>query len=87
MSSWLLQKVLVELSDLYLKKVEVSTTSYAVWNDVTGKAEEKLLPWPLLLVLVMFQDHFRKEVNSDLYGERGCLMGGIHGMFLAQYKS
>lgn len=23
---------------------------------------------------------------KDLYGERGCLMGGIHGMFLAQYE-
>jgi len=23
---------------------------------------------------------------QDLYGERGCLMGGIHGMFLAQYE-
>ena len=27
-----------------------------------------------------------ERVNSDLYGERGCLMGGIHGMFLAQYE-
>lgn len=25
------------------------------------------------------------EVYSDLYGERGCLMGGIQGMFKAQY--
>lgn len=24
--------------------------------------------------------------TKDLYGERGCLMGGIHGMFLAQYE-
>lgn len=26
------------------------------------------------------------RVYSDLYGERGVLMGGIQGMFLAQYQ-
>lgn len=50
----------------------------------------------------MYETTFEKEVYSvsspiylsgselmnlqDLYGERGCLMGGIHGMFLAQYE-
>lgn len=34
----------------------------------------------------MYETTFQKEVYSDLYGERGCLMGGIHGMFLAQYE-
>lgn len=62
-------------------------SSYAVWNDVTGKAEEKAVA---LAVAVgsgyVYQTTFEREVNSDLYGERGCLMGGIHGMFLAQYE-
>ncbi|ODV85077.1 hypothetical protein CANARDRAFT_28791 [[Candida] arabinofermentans NRRL YB-2248] len=62
-------------------------SSYAVWNDVTGKAEEKAIA---LAVAVgsgyVYETTFEKEVNSDLYGERGCLMGGIHGMFLAQYE-
>lgn len=62
-------------------------SSYAVWNDVTGKAEEKAIA---LAVAVgsgyVYQTTFEREVNSDLYGERGCLMGGIHGMFLAQYE-
>lgn len=62
-------------------------SSYAVWNDVTGKAEEKAVA---LAVAVgsgyVYQTTFEKEVRSDLYGERGCLMGGIHGMFLAQYE-
>ncbi|CEP21832.1 ILV5 [Cyberlindnera jadinii] len=61
-------------------------SSYAVWNDVTGKAHEKA---QALAVAVgsgyVYQTTFEREVNSDLYGERGCLMGGIHGMFLAQY--
>ena len=34
----------------------------------------------------LYETTFEKEVYSDLYGERGCLMGGIHGMFLAQYE-
>lgn len=62
-------------------------SSYAVWQDVTGKAEEKAIA---LAVAVgsgyVYQTTFEKEVRSDLYGERGCLMGGIHGMFLAQYE-
>jgi len=33
-----------------------------------------------------YETTFEKEVYSDLYGERGVLMGGIQGMFLAQYK-
>ncbi|SMN22649.1 similar to Saccharomyces cerevisiae YLR355C ILV5 Bifunctional acetohydroxyacid reductoisomerase and mtDNA binding protein [Maudiozyma saulgeensis] len=61
-------------------------SSYAVWNDVSGKAHEKA---QALAVAIgsgyVYQTTFEKEVNSDLYGERGCLMGGIHGMFLAQY--
>lgn len=62
-------------------------SSYAVWQDVTGKAEEKAIA---LAVAVgsgyVYQTTFEKEVHSDLYGERGALMGGIHGMFLAQYE-
>merc|ERR1711977_142788 len=33
----------------------------------------------------IYETTFEKEVFSDLYGERGCLMGGIQGMFKAQY--
>lgn len=62
-------------------------SSYAVWQDVTGKAEEKAIA---IAVGVgsgyVYKTTFEKEVRSDLYGERGCLMGGIHGMFLAQYE-
>ncbi|KAK5117015.1 Acetolactate synthase, mitochondrial [Meristemomyces frigidus] len=62
-------------------------SSFAVWNDATGKAEEKA---QALGVAVgsgyLYKTTFEKEVYSDLYGERGCLMGGIHGMFLAQYE-
>lgn len=62
-------------------------SSYAVWKDVTGKADEKALAMSVAIGSgYVYQTTFEKEVNSDLYGERGCLMGGIHGMFLAQYE-
>jgi ketol-acid reductoisomerase len=34
----------------------------------------------------LYDTTFEKEVYSDLVGERGILMGAIHGLFLAQYK-
>jgi ketol-acid reductoisomerase len=33
----------------------------------------------------LFETDFRKEVFSDLTGERGTLMGAIQGIFAAQY--
>ncbi|KAK3707863.1 Bifunctional acetohydroxyacid reductoisomerase [Vermiconidia calcicola] len=62
-------------------------SSVAVWQDVTGKAEEKAIALGVAIGSgYMYKTTFQKEVYSDLYGERGCLMGGIHGMFLAQYE-
>ncbi|KAM3425505.1 Ketol-acid reductoisomerase [Cercospora zeina] len=62
-------------------------SSVAVWQDVTGKAEEKAIALGVAVGSgYMYKTTFEKEVYSDLYGERGCLMGGIHGMFLAQYE-
>lgn len=62
-------------------------SSIAVFQDVTGKAHEKA---QALAVAVgsgySYETTFEKEVYSDLYGERGVLMGGIQGLFLAQYK-
>lgn len=54
---------------------------------MTGKAEEKAFALGVAVGSgYMYKTTFEKEVHSDLYGERGCLMGGIHGMFLAQYE-
>lgn len=33
----------------------------------------------------IYETTFEKEVTSDLTGERSCLMGGIAGLFKAQY--
>jgi hypothetical protein len=34
----------------------------------------------------LYETTFKKEVLSDLTGERGVLMGAIQGLFLAQYE-
>jgi len=34
----------------------------------------------------LYETDFKKEVFSDLTGERGTLMGAIQGMFQAQYE-
>lgn len=58
-----------------------------MFQDVTGKAEEKAIALGVAVGSgYLYKTTFEKEVYSDLYGERGCLMGGIHGMFLAQYE-
>ena len=62
-------------------------SSIAVWQDVTGNAKEKAIAMGVAIGSgYLYETTFKKEVYSDLYGERGCLMGGIHGMFLAQYE-
>jgi len=61
--------------------------SIAVWQDVTGNALEKARAMAVAVGTgYAYETTFEKEVNSDLYGERGVLMGGIQGMFRAQYQ-
>lgn len=60
-------------------------SSVAVYQDVTGKAEEKAIAMGVAIGSgYLYKTTFEKEVFSDLYGERGCLMGGLQGMFVAQ---
>ncbi|KAF7330351.1 Ketol-acid reductoisomerase, mitochondrial [Mycena venus] len=56
-------------------------------KDVTGKAKEKAIALGVGIGSgYMYDTTFEKEVYSDLYGERGVLMGAIQGLFLAQYQ-
>lgn len=53
-------------------------SSVAVFQDVTGKAKEKALALSVAIGSgYSYETTFEKEVYSDLYGERGVLMGGI----------
>jgi ketol-acid reductoisomerase len=61
-------------------------SSYAIFQDYTGKAEEKALALGIAIGSgYLFFTSFEKEVFSDLVGERGVLMGAIAGIMEAQY--
>jgi ketol-acid reductoisomerase len=60
--------------------------SYAVHQDVTGRAEERALALGVAIGSgYLFPTTFEKEVYSDLTGERGVLMGALAGVMEAQY--
>ena len=62
-------------------------SSYAIHRDYTGRAEERALAIGIGIGSgYLFPTTFKKEVYSDLTGERGVLMGGIAGLMEAQYK-
>jgi len=61
-------------------------SSYAVFQDATGKAEERAIALGIGVGSgYLFETTFKNEVYSDLTGERGTLMGAIQGIFAAQY--
>ncbi|MFC1885267.1 ketol-acid reductoisomerase, partial [Thermodesulfobacteriota bacterium] len=62
-------------------------SSYAVFQDYTGKAEERTLAVGIAIGSgYLFPTTFEKEVHSDLTGERGVLMGCLAGVMEAQYN-
>ncbi|MEN8118942.1 MAG: ketol-acid reductoisomerase [Bacteroidota bacterium] len=61
-------------------------SSYAIFQDATGKAFERVVALGIGVGSgYLFETTFKKEVYSDLTGERGTLMGAIQGIFAAQY--
>jgi len=61
-------------------------SSYAVFQDYTGRAEERTLALGIAIGSgYLFPTTFEKEVHSDLTGERGVLMGCLAGVMEAQY--
>src|SRR6187399_284295 len=61
-------------------------SSYAIFQDATGKAFERVVALGIAVGSgYLFETDFKKEVYSDLTGERGTLMGAIQGIFAAQF--
>lgn len=61
-------------------------SSFAVHQDYTGKARDRVIALGIGVGSgYLFETDFKKEVYSDLTGERGSLMGAIQGLFAAQY--
>jgi ketol-acid reductoisomerase len=62
-------------------------SSYAIFQDATGRAKERVVALGIGIGSgYLFETDFKKEVYSDLTGERGTLMGAIQGIFEAQYN-
>lgn len=62
-------------------------SSYAIFQDATGRAFERVIALGIAVGSgYLFETDFRREVYSDLTGERGTLMGAIQGIFAAQYE-
>lgn len=63
-------------------------SSYAIYQDATGKAFDRVVALGIAIGSgYLFETTFKKEVYSDLTGERGTLMGAIQGIFAAQFET
>ncbi|ATL47643.1 ketol-acid reductoisomerase [Chitinophaga caeni] len=63
-------------------------SSFAIFQDATGKARDRVVALGIGVGSgYLFETDFKKEVYSDLTGERGSLMGAIQGLFAAQYET
>lgn len=76
---------------LYLQGQSVNgagiNASFAVHQDVTGRAVDRALGWSLALgAPYTFQTTLSSEYLSDLTGERGILAGGVHGVVESAYR-
>ena len=63
-------------------------SSYAIFQDATGKAHDRVIALGVGVGSgYLFETTFKREVYSDLTGERGTLMGAIQGLLLSQYET
>ena len=62
-------------------------SSFAVFQDATGRAKDRTMALGIAIGSgYLFATTFKKEVHSDLTGERGVLMGCLAGVMNAQYE-
>jgi len=62
-------------------------SSFAVHQDKSGKATEVALGWGIALGSpFMFETTLRSEYCSDIFGERGILLGAVHGIVESLYR-
>ena len=62
-------------------------SSYAIFQDATGKAFDRVISLGIAIGSgYLFETDFKREVFSDLTGERGTLMGAIQGIFAGQFE-
>jgi ketol-acid reductoisomerase len=62
-------------------------SSFAVHQDVNGKATDYALGWAVAIgAPIIFQTTLESEYKSDIFGERGILLGAVHGISEALYR-
>mmetsp|Transcript_4252 Transcript_4252/g.6289 ORF Transcript_4252/g.6289 Transcript_4252/m.6289 type:complete len:546 (+) Transcript_4252:50-1687(+) len=61
--------------------------SFAVHQDKSGKATERALAWGVAIGSpFLFETTLRSEYCSDIYGERGILLGAVHGIVESLFR-
>jgi ketol-acid reductoisomerase len=61
--------------------------SFAVEQDVSGKATDYALAWAVALgAPFVFKTTLDHEYRSDIFGERGILLGAVHGIVELLYR-
>ncbi len=74
------------LRSLFLQGKGINS-SYAIYQDATGRAKERVIALGIGVGSgYLFETDFKREVYSDLTGERGILIGALEGLFEAQYN-
>ena len=76
---------------LYVQGKEVNgagiNASFAVQQDIDGRATDYALGWSVALGSpYTFQTTLESEFKSDIYGERGILLGAVHGIIESLYR-
>ena len=76
---------------LYVQGKEVNgagiNASFAIQQDIDGKATDYALGWSVALGSpYTFQTTMESEYQSDIFGERGILLGAVHGIVEALYR-
>jgi ketol-acid reductoisomerase len=76
---------------LYVQGKEINgagiNASFAVHQDVDGRATDYALAWSVALGSpYTFQTTLESEYKSDIFGERGILLGAVHGIIESLYR-
>jgi ketol-acid reductoisomerase len=62
-------------------------SSFAVEQDINGKATDQALGWAVAVgAPYIFKTTMGHEFRSDIFGERGILLGAVHGIVEALYR-
>ncbi|MCP5464372.1 MAG: ketol-acid reductoisomerase [Deltaproteobacteria bacterium] len=76
---------------LYVQGKEVNgagiNASFAIHQDVNGKATDQAIAWSIAVgAPFCFLTTLEDEYKSDIFGERGILLGAVHGIVEALFE-